>query len=96
MIIPLTEIDIAGVKTFFQNFSLIRGPVKYFRLPNITLKAPETLLELIFTLHPSPHLHETYLDAVRGAYLTKRSQPVHQQEELVGAMLLRTILTNIF
>ena len=49
MIIPLTEIDIAGVKTFFQNFSLIRGPVKYFHLPNITSKALETLLVNFYT-----------------------------------------------
>ena len=29
-----------------------------------------------------------------GVYLTKRFQPVHQQEELVRAMLLRSIRTN--
>ena len=29
-----------------------------------------------------------------GALLTKRFQPVHQQEELVGAMLLGSIRTN--
>ena len=29
-----------------------------------------------------------------GDYLTKRFQPVHQQEELVGAMLVRLIRTN--
>ena len=28
------------------------------------------------------------------AYLTKRFQPVHQQEELVGVMLLRSNRTN--
>ena len=31
-----------------------------------------------------------------GAYLTKTFQPVHQQEELVGAMLLRSMRTNRF
>ena len=29
-----------------------------------------------------------------GAYLTKRFQSVHQQEEVVGAMLLRSSRTN--
>ena len=33
-------------------------------------------------------LDETNLDAVREAYPTKRFQPVRQQEELVGAMLI--------
>ena len=31
-----------------------------------------------------------------GVYLTKRFHPVHQQEELVGAMLLRSSRTNGF
>ena len=30
----------------------------------------------------------------KGAYSTKRFQPVHQQEELVGVMLLRSNRTN--
>ena len=39
--------------------------------------------------------NETYLDAVRWLiYLTNRFQPVHQQEELVGAMLLRSSRTK--
>ena len=39
-------------------------------------------------------LDETHLDAVRGLILLKRFQLVHQQEELVGAMLLRSIRTK--
>ena len=34
-------------------------------------------------------LDETHIDT--GAYLTKRFQPVHQQEELVEAMLLQSV-----
>ena len=45
-----------------------------------------------------PTLNETHLDAVRGegARLTKRFQPAHQQEELVGVMQLRLSRTNRF
>ena len=47
---------------------------------------------------PPPTLNETHLDAVRGegARLTKRFQPAHQQEELVGVMQLRLSRTNRF
>ena len=41
-------------------------------------------------------LNETRLDAVRGAYITTRFQPVHQQKELVGAMLLRSSINKSF
>ena len=37
-------------------------------------------------------LDETHLDVVRG--LSKRFHPVHQQEELVVAMLLRSSRTS--
>ena len=39
-------------------------------------------------------LDETHLDVVRWAYLTRRFQPVRQQEEPLGAMLLCSIRTN--
>ena len=40
------------------------------------------------------NLDETNIDTVRGTYLTKKLQPVRQQEELVGAMLLSSSKTN--
>ena len=39
-------------------------------------------------------LNDTHLDVVRRAYLTKRIQAVHQQQQLVGAMLLRSSRIN--
>ena len=39
-------------------------------------------------------LNESHLDAMRGAYLTKMIQPVNQQEELVGAILVGLIRAN--
>ena len=39
-------------------------------------------------------LGETHLDAVRGLIKLRGFNPVHQQEELVGAMLLRSTRTN--
>ena len=51
----------------------------------------ETECSEITWKHP---LDETHLCRGKGAYLTKRFQPVHQQEELVGAMLLRLSRTN--
>ena len=38
-------------------------------------------------------LYKTHLEAVRAAFLINRFQPVHQQE-LVGAMLLRSSRKN--
>ena len=39
-------------------------------------------------------LNETHLDAVKGLILLRGSNPVHQQEELVGAMVLRSTRTS--
>ena len=44
-------------------------------------------------LSPSPSMKLT-LTQCEGAYLTKRLHPVHQQEQLVEAMLLRSSRTN--
>ena len=41
--------------------------------------------------HP---LDRTHLDAVRGLILLRGSKPVHQKEELVGAMQLRSSRTS--
>ena len=43
---------------------------------------------------PRSMKHETHLATARVFYLTKRLKPVHQQEELVGAMLLRSSRRN--
>ena len=39
---------------------------------------------------------ETHFDAVRGFILLRGFNPLHQQEELVGAMLLRSIKRIFF
>ena len=65
-------------------------------LPNILSIRNKTIGLLGNPSAPSPSHRTRWNPPWRGegAYLTKRFQPVHQQEELLGAMLIHLNRTN--
>ena len=56
----------------------------------------EPIREGVFYTRKMQLLDETHINMVRGLIKVRGLNPVHQQEQLVEAMLLRSTRTNIF